>query len=293
MSWPCQEQSVVGLRDRKAKVSALRCRRWNCPYCAPRLRRKMVARALAGFRSGEKVRMLTLTSPAHEDPERSYDELRARWKRLRELIRRRFPGIRLEYFVVTERQRRGHAHLHVLFRGGYLPQRWVSAAAARSGFGPIVHLEEVGKAAGRYVSKYLGKEMGQAPEALGIGPLPKWHRRATWSRGWSPDFAQRGRAWRSALRQYQWWLANARPVLIVDRLQTLGYEVDDPDYGDLAPSAQAWELRRQEPVLVVRAGSLPCRCLACRAWGPQRGHVPDWQAIPNPPPVRYELWPGL
>jgi hypothetical protein len=252
----------------------------------------MVARALAGFASGERVRMLTLTSPGKEDAERSYEELRRRWKRFRERVRRRFPGIAFEYFAVTERQRRGHAHLHVLFRGGYLPQRWVSAVAAQAGFGPVVDLRLVGKAAGHYVAKYLGKEMGRAPEALGIGPLPKWHRRATWSSGWAPAFTERGRAWRAALRHYHWWIANGRPLLIADRLQVLGYEVDALDYGDAPPRAQAWELRRQEPVQLVRAGTLPCRCLACREWGPQRGHGPLWSAIPNPPPVRYELWPS-
>lgn len=291
MSWPCQEQSVVGLHGRHARVSALRCRRWSCVYCAPRLRRKMVARALAGFASGERVRMLTLTSPGDEDPERSYDELRARWKRLRERIRRRFPAIRFEYFAVTERQRRGHAHLHVLFRGGYLHQPWLSGAAAQAGFGWIVDVRPVGKAAGRYVAKYLGKEMGSAPEALGIGPLPKWHRRATWSSGWAPAFAERGREWRAALRAFGWWIANSRPLLIVDRLQVLGYEIDALDYGDAPPREQAWELRRQEPVQLVRAGSLPCRCVACRESGPQRGHAPLWGAIPNPPPVPYQLWP--
>ena len=293
MSWPCQEQSIVGIAGRKARVSALRCRRWSCEYCAPRLRRKMVARALAGFGSGERVRMLTLTSPAHEDPARSYEELRTRWKRLRELIRRRFPAIRFDYFAVTERQKRGHAHLHVLFRGGFLPQRWVSAAATRAGFGPIVDLRALGKAAGRYVSKYLGKEMGKTPEMLGIGPLPKWHRRATWSQGWAPEFTARGKALRAALVAYAWYLANARPLLIADRLQRSGYEIDAIDYGDAAPRTQAWELHRQEPVQMVRAGTLPCRCLACRQRGPQRGHAPLWSAIPIPPPVRYQLWPEL
>lgn len=157
----------------------------------------------------------------------------------------------------------------------------------------MVDLREVGKAAGRYIAKYLGKEMGAAPQALGIGPLPKWHRRATWSRGWAPDFTARGKAWRAAQAGYEWWLANGRPVVIVHRLQVLGYEIDALDYGDAPPRAQAWELRRQEPVQAIRAGTLRCCCDVCRYRGPQRGHSPQWGGLPMAPPAGYELWPMI
>lgn len=296
MSWRCQDNSLVGISGRKARVSALRCRRWSCPQCAPRLRRKMIALALAGFESGERVRMMTLTSPGDEDYEYSYDQLRPRWKRLREMLRRRFPRIRLDYFAVIERQRRGHAHLHVLFRGGYIPQRWLKHAAVQAGFGSIVDVREVGKAAGRYVAKYLGKEMGAVPEALGFPPLPKWHRRATWSRNWATAFAKRRLAWLvdNAVDAYRWYIANCRPVLMVDRLRLLGYTVDPIDYGDISPLEQDWERHRQEPVQVILAGSLPCRCELCRSddLGVRR-HPALWSATPRPPmsslPVATDL----
>jgi hypothetical protein len=291
MSWPCQNQSLVGLNGRKARVTALRCRRWSCPLCAKRLRAQMVARALAGFACGEPVRMLTLTSPGDEDYERSYEQLRPRWKRLRESIRRRFPGLRLEYFDVIERQQRGHAHLHVLFRGGYLPQRWVSAAAAKAGFGRIVDVRSVGKAAGRYVAKYLGKEMGNTPAALGFPALPRWHRRAAWSRGWAPAFAKSKQQFRASLSGFAWWIFNCRPVLAAERVQRAGFDVEEIDYGDLAPRDQAWELRRKLPVQVIAAGALPCRCEMCRDLTRRPRHSVDWRSVPVAPPVRHELWP--
>ena len=295
MSWPCQDNSLVGVSGRRARVSAMRCRRWSCAYCAKRLRRKTVRLAYAGFTVGERVRMLTLTSPAGEDPQRSYDELRKRWKRLRESLRRRFPGLRLEYFAVIERQQRGVAHLHVLTRGGYIPQAWLSQAAACAGFGPVVDIRNVGRAAGRYVAKYLGKEMGDVPERLGFPPLPPWHRRATWSRGWAPVFMQQLAMWRARLRQagYAWYIANGRPVLVAYRLQTLGYELDEIDYGDRPLRDQAWELRRQEPLLARTAGNSHRGCWLCESHDPaaRRPHQADWTGLPAAPTPQYELWP--
>lgn len=280
MTWRCEEDSLIGISGRKARVSALRCRRWSCPHCAVRLRRKMVALALAGFQSGERVRLMTLTSPGDEDSERSYQLLRPRWKRLRETLRRRFPGLRLEYFAVIERQRRGHAHLHVLFRGPYIPQRWLSSAAQKAGFGPIVDVRQVGKAAGRYVAKYLGKEMGATPEALGFPPLPKWHRRATWTHRWAPEFARKRRQWQveQGLLAYIWYIASGMPMRVASRLQAIGYELEAVDYGDIPRADQAWERHRQSPLLVRRAGSQRTACWLCDSGDPaaRRSHHTDW-----------------
>jgi hypothetical protein len=121
VAYPCQNQSLVGVRGSSARLSALRCRCWNCGWCAPRLRRRLIALAMAGYREGT-VRMLTLTSPAGDTVERSYAELRHRWKVFRERLRRDFPGIRFEYFAVTERQQRGAAHLHVLIAAATCPR---------------------------------------------------------------------------------------------------------------------------------------------------------------------------
>lgn len=294
MSWHCQDDSLVGISGRRARVSALRCRRWSCRYCAKRLRRKTVARARAGFRTGERVRMITLTAPAHEDPERSYEELRPRWKRLRETLRRHFPGMRIEYFAVTERQHRGHAHLHVLARGGFIPQAWLSRAAERAGFGPVVDIRSVGKEAAGYVAKYLTKEMGNHAERLGLQPLPRWHRRATWSLGWAPHFVRRWAAWREAqnVEGMTWYLANGRPVLVADRLQTMGYELDPIDYGERPPREQVWELRRQEPLLARPTGERHADCWLCATHNPaaRRPHQPEWSGLPAPPEPSSVLW---
>lgn len=238
--------------------------------------------------------MFTLTSPADETPDQSYAELAARWKRFHLLLRRRYPGMHFEYFKVVERQQRGHAHLHILYRGGFIWQGWLSQAAARAGFGRVADIRRVGPVAAKYVSKYLAKEMGKPPEGQWPPALPKWHRRATWSRGWALEFAHQRQLWVAGqgLADYRWFMANARPVMVAMRLQLLGYELDEVDYGDVRPTDQGWELERQEPLRWRRAGDTHQPCWLCVSGDPahRRQHGPAWLAPRPAPPPAFELW---
>lgn len=265
----------------------------------------MTARAMAGFHHGERVRMFTLTSPGDESAEESYHQLAARWKRFHLALQRRYPAMQFEYFKVVERQLRGHAHLHVLSRGPYIHWRWLREAARNAGFGRIADVRQVGSRAAHYVSKYLAKDMGGTRDRLGLSPLPRWHRRATWSKGWAPNFNAKRAEWLSQLgvSSYTWYLANARPVLVAMRLQRQGYELEPVDYGDVRPRAQAWELDRQEPLRWKSAGDIHQPCAVCTIHADEptdefwqgvsrRPHGPHWGPIkPAPPPV-YELWPA-
>lgn len=263
-------------------------------YCAPRLKAKMTARALAGYIDGEAVRMITLTSPGDESAAASYENLSRRWKVFLLALRRAHPRMRFEYFKVTERQLRGHAHLHILYRGGFIWKGWVKQAAVSAGFGRVRDIKLVGKQAARYVAKYLTKEM-LAPNQPGVAPLPKWHRRASWSRGWAPDFSAQRVEWlaQQELGRYHWHVATGRPVLVAMRLQLLGYELDAVDYGDQAPSAQAWELDRQEPLRWRSTSEVHQPCWLCTSDDParRRQHGAAWVAISPAPPVDYQLWP--
>lgn len=254
-----------------------------------------MARALAGFIDGERVRMITLTSPGDESAASSYENLGRRWKRFLLALHRAHPKMRFEYFKVTERQLRGHAHLHILYRGGFIWKGWILRAAVEAGFGRIRDVKLVGKAAARYVAKYLAKET-VAPKGPGIEPLPKWHRRATWSRGWAPDFNRRREEWlaEQGLARYHWHLANGRPVMVAMRLQLLGYELDAVDYGDLPPADQAWELDRQEPLRWRSTDDTHDPCWLCATDDParRRVHGPEWAPIRPAPPPEYQLWPA-
>lgn len=295
MNWKCEDHSLVGVDGRRVRVTALRCRRWSCEFCAPRLRRRMVARALAGFVPGQRVRMFTLTSPASDTVEQSYDQLALRWKRLREHLRRDFPRLRFEYFKVIERQQRGHAHLHVLSRGGFIPQAWLATAAAKAGFGWVADIREVGRQVAKYVAKYLGKEMGAAAQTLRYPALPRWHRRASWSRAWAPAFQTNWLRWMAdqQLLDVSWQIANGTPARTAYRLASLGYEVLALDAGH-QQDALPGQLVGLDRVRWRSAGANHRPCWLCDTGHPasRRRHVPDWEPIPPAPPLMLVLWPA-
>lgn len=138
-------------------ATPLYCRAWTCSTCAPR--RAAQLRWLA--RSGEPTSFLTLTvNPARgESPERRARDLRDAWRWLRRKMRRRWPGQAFPFLAVFERTKKGEPHLHILLRGCYVPQDWLSdQMRARLG-APIVdirHVRDQNRAAA-YVAKYLAK----------------------------------------------------------------------------------------------------------------------------------------
>jgi hypothetical protein len=135
-----------------------------------------------------------------------------------------------------------------------------------------------------------------APNQPGVTPLPKWHRRASWSLGWAPDFNAQRQEWLALqdLGRYRWHVASGRPVLVAMRLQLLGYELDAVDYGDLAPTEQSWELDRQEPLRWRSTSEVHQPCELCASDDParRRQHRPAWVAISPAPPAEYQLWPS-
>jgi len=74
---------------------------------------------------------------------------------------RRYSGS-FEYVRVKETTIKGKPHLHILFRGSYIPHSWLSNAWLEIHNAPIVYLQEVkgtrSHMAG-YLIKYLGKEV--------------------------------------------------------------------------------------------------------------------------------------
>ncbi len=63
----------------------------------------------------------------------------------------------------------GRLHVHMLWDAPYVPQGALSAAAVRSGLGPVLDVRRVsGRGAARYVAKYLVKS-GQHPAFVRAG----------------------------------------------------------------------------------------------------------------------------
>lgn len=156
-----------------------------------------MARTKAGMSIGT-CRFFTLTSPGTEDGDTSYEQFPERWKQFRMRVERRWG--RIEYIAVVERQKRGAAHVHVVYRGPFIPQQWLSRVAAECGFGRVADIRRSNPKLMRYLAKYLTKELSD-PKA---GP-PRYFRRVRWSRGWCV-WEKRSRA----VPYNDWWILDTR-----------------------------------------------------------------------------------
>ena len=109
------------------------------------------------LRRHERLSFLTLTS----SPKSSSDpkEILRHWRILRKRIERRFGHI--EYISVREYTKKGRVHLHIVLRGPYIDQRWLSKQWEDIHGAEVVDIRELKNAeqAARYLSKYLSKGM--------------------------------------------------------------------------------------------------------------------------------------
>lgn len=222
----------------------LRCRSWRCASCAPRKARATVRRIAAGIRPGA-TGWFTLTSPPGEDPATSYDLLQARWHRLLQRVHRRIGP--LEFASVVERQGRGAAHIHVVYRGRPIPKAWLSKAAVSAGFGRKVDAKPTVDAG---VAAYLGKQLAAEIHDPSLAP-PAYFHRVRFSRHWDlrvPPPAPR--------RWTAWYIAAARPEVAAISARARGYDVVEcvgigPPRAPLNDRVLAW-YRDLRTCLVVR-----------------------------------------
>jgi hypothetical protein len=118
---------------------------------------------MCGIEKGGELRFLTLTSSPT-----SPADIQRSWRKLYMRMSRR--GMITGYVKVTERTKAGALHLHILFRGTYVAQAWISAAWKRIHNAEIV---DIRKAYGKTgAAAYLAKYMSKAGE------------RYSWSWGW-------------------------------------------------------------------------------------------------------------
>jgi len=142
------------------------CKSWNCPACAVRLRDRWADVAVRG----QPERFLTLTGdPAlHPDPhdmavaiKKAWTKFVAHWRRgkVRKDGKHEIPPHDLEYLAVWELHKSGFPHLHILQRGQYIPQAYLSRWMRTAKVGHIVHIRRIENARGAAaeVLKYVTK----------------------------------------------------------------------------------------------------------------------------------------
>ena len=230
----CGAFSLVGIEGMRCGVYPLRCKKWGCPVCGPRKVKATLARTRAGMALGT-CRFFTLTSPGDEDAETSYAEFPARWKRFRMRLERRFG--RIEYLGVVEPQKRGAAHVHVVYRGPFIPQQWLSRVAAECGFGKIADIRRSNPALMRYLAKYLSKDLSNP-----ASKPPRYFRRVRWSRDWCVwEKRRREVPWRT------WWIADAVPTHAAYDAARRGFELEE-----LVTDNWAAGVERRRPIQWLR-----------------------------------------
>lgn len=153
----CMAHTIVKAAGDKAVAHPLRCRCWSCQHCRPWRAAQLVREAKAG----KPRRFVTLTSNPSWGPSKTYRarKLIEAWRIIVRQYRAHFKTSKIQYFIVMETTKTGEPHLHILVRGPYLSQKWLSKRMQELARAPIVDVRYVrsAKKAAEYVSKYVGK----------------------------------------------------------------------------------------------------------------------------------------
>lgn len=120
-----------------------------------RKRKRAFHRILSGLHVNAPYKFLTLTSsPA------SPVDIQRSWRKLIMRLQRR--GLmRAGYIRITEYTHAGRPHYHVIFRGDYIQQAYISALWAEIHQAPVVYISRVRSKRGisGYLAKYMVKDM--------------------------------------------------------------------------------------------------------------------------------------
>lgn len=149
----------------------LRCKRWSCPHCGPR-RIAHVTRRVVDAKPNKFV-TLTVCNDLFESPRDAYDRTRRHVTTLSRKIRSTVDE--WEYLRVLEVTKRGYPHYHLVVRGGFVDQSWLSQEWDRLTGAYIVDIRKIKNMshATSYVMKYLYKQKA----------ITWTNRRMSWSKG--------------------------------------------------------------------------------------------------------------
>ena len=117
--------------------------------------RRCYHRVIAGVERGGELRFLTLTS----GPD-SPDTCQKSWRALYMRLKRR--GLITGYIKVPERSKSGKQHLHILIRGKYISQAYISQAWQEIHHAKVIDIRRTRaksrRALAAYMAKYLSKD---------------------------------------------------------------------------------------------------------------------------------------
>lgn len=188
---------MIGVDDKKVILTRVRCKQWDCTFCAQLNRRQWQARMIQTVEAHITDDWGFWTLTAHRKQrgwDKSIGNLQSGWKRLYDRLRRKFkatPDAPFMYARVYERHKDGSAHWHMI--ANRLPDdyiepvnkndrgsRWLSDNAAQVGLGWKTHVVQTQVKAAPYIVSYCTKYMTKA-----IANMPAGTRRVQTSRGWT------------------------------------------------------------------------------------------------------------
>lgn len=170
----CGEGTLVKYGGPEARAVTLFCRSWGCDTCNPRRRAQLKALAMAG--APRRFVTLTMRQGQHETPDAQALALTRCWRLIVKRWRRANKG-ELEYLAVFEAHpASGWPHLHVLVRGGWISQKWLSDAMKELEDSPVQDVRAVKgrRGAAAYISKYIGKAPGKFGHAKRYWHSKRW-----------------------------------------------------------------------------------------------------------------------
>jgi len=162
--------TIVKHQNGVVRAIKISCRSWSCNDCSKMRRKQLIAEA----KEGKPSRFITLTCNPNwfNSPEERAQKMVEAWR----TVRRRFLALSknnvLEFLAVFELTARGEPHLHIVTRGSFIKQAWLSEQMRELMGAPIVDIRSVenSKKVAEYVSKYISKRN------IKIGTLKRYWR---------------------------------------------------------------------------------------------------------------------
>lgn len=175
----CREQTIQASSQFGEIVSPVKCRAWTCELCAPWRQRQLQARCI----EGKPNRFLTITCRAGQfgSPEANAKAIAHAWRTCVQRWRRQRKYHRCEYICVFEPHVSGWPHLHILWSGHWIDQRWLSKQMKELLNSPVVHVSFIKgqRSAAFYVTEYFSKtptKFGTSKRYWTSGKWPKCER---------------------------------------------------------------------------------------------------------------------
>jgi hypothetical protein len=161
---PCKAEGFIlsGSKDEDGLYRHYRtfCKSYDCEYCGQR----KLSLMRRGFGLAIKKYVLNVFVTLTLDPKRtpggpdgSSKYIRKIWNKFRTLQKRAFDR-NMSFIAVTEFQKSGYAHLHILF-DDFMDHAWIRRTWMAIGGGEIVDVRSADGGAAWYLAKYLGKSM--------------------------------------------------------------------------------------------------------------------------------------